>query len=197
MKYPSKQTPITFTSNLLPLVISGTKDVTRRTKGLSEINKAPDDWNLSYCINPEKNPEFVFTNKHTKEEIRIASPYKATLYVRENYAFVAGKIVYQADHSFPQAIKWKPSMFMEKKYARVFLDRKHITAVRLLDITDSDAIREGIPKDSNYLHGDAKRLFLKLWDSINGHNSHKSNPWVWRIAFKVSKLTTPENAWHN
>lgn len=82
--------------------------------------------------------------------------------------------------------------------------RKHgaeITAVRverLNDISEKDAIREGIKPVSFGItdHGyewapdedgttTARESFTCLWESINGAGSWGKNPWVWVIEFKA------------
>ena len=87
-----------------------------------------------------------------------------------------------------------------------------IRVERLHDITEEDAIREGLAKitkdggrnwkygipDKDGLPGtddigwpwieweiSARDAFKKLWVKINGDDSWKDNPWVWRIEFTV------------
>lgn len=103
--------------------------------------------------------------------------------------------------------KWKPSIYMQKEACRLFLQIKSITVERLNDISESDAIAEGVkmtwisdnPKlcmFKNYIQDgrgslSAKDSFHSLWLSINGPTSWVKNPWVWVIEFK--KIEKPEN----
>lgn len=106
--------------------------------------------------------------------------------------------------------KWKPSIHMTKEACRIFLEITAIRVERLNDISDSDAIAEGIASDTckdhlynktltlykDYLSNNMKLLpasvsFKTLWQSINGMNSWASNPWVWVIEFK--RIGKPEN----
>jgi hypothetical protein len=99
-------------------------------------------------------------------------------------------------------LKWKPSIFMPKHICRLRLKIKSIRVERLHDITEEDAIREGVEVFDkklpggelrslfkNYGHSDgwcynAKASFYTLWQSINGEESWEANPWVWRIEFE-------------
>lgn len=100
-------------------------------------------------------------------------------------------------------LKWKPSLFMPKEAARIFPKITNIRIERLQDISEVDAIAEGIkPLDYwrdrhypghyfNYLNDGRgpqtpRFSFFTLWESINGQESLASNPWVWVYDFEVS-----------
>jgi len=78
----------------------------------------------------------------------------------------------------PHDIKLRSSMFMPKAMARLVFDVVSIRLERLQDISNEDAVAEGIgtPLDMRYASLDA---FKSLWESINGSNSWEANPPVW------------------
>jgi hypothetical protein len=96
------------------------------------------------------------------------------------------------------------SLFLAQKDARIWLKVTNVRVERLLDISDDDAIAEGIishkgvpgeyPSEPMYkeytgLLGSKyvmspTRSYFSLWDSINGVGSHQLNPWVWVIEFE-------------
>lgn len=108
--------------------------------------------------------------------------------------------------------------FMPRHYARIFLEVTDVRIERLMDITDAEAILEGIRKTDS---GDSEipgtwykdytadtsgygdpdhdfpivsspvESFSTLWESINGFDSRKANPWVWVIAFKRTDKPSP------
>jgi len=94
--------------------------------------------------------------------------------------------------------KWKPSIFMPKDAARIWLKITAIRVERLNDISDEDAKNEGIKLSEHssenvdlwYRYDDGSYTFLPqtsfrtLWESINGKDSWNSNPWVWVIEFE-------------
>ena len=56
---------------------------------------------------------------------------------------------------------------------------------RLQDISDADALSEGIYPTSTGLYQDAaKAAYRHLWESINGPGSWDANPWGWVIDFR-------------
>lgn len=113
----------------------------------------------------------------------------------------------------PEASTWHNRLgrFMPKSAARVWLQVEGVTAERLQDITEEEAIAEGVevvdgkiddsPGFRNYLKegvehafGYPKNSFFSLWDTINGYDANRDNPWVWVIRFKVLSTTgRPDN----
>lgn len=103
----------------------------------------------------------------------------------------------------PEIVKMykRNSLFMPLSTCRLFLEITDIRPEQLQDITEEDAIAEGVEKVSdcykNYWHSIAgvthmaTRSFFSLWISINGEESYDSNPWVWRIQFK--QIPKPAN----
>lgn len=144
------------------------------------------------------------------------------LWVRETIekAKDYGGIGYPADGTWypDSAWEWKrhtiPSIHMPRRLNRLTLDIKNIRVQRLQDISEEDAIAEGlkcITKDGcvTYKYGipdrdgcpgiddygwewkdwhiDPRQAYRKLWESINGADSWDANPWVWVIEFDPHK----------
>lgn len=111
-----------------------------------------------------------------------------------------GKVVYAADGA--SEVLWKPSIHMPKEACRLFLRIKSVRVERLQDISEQDAIAEGVQywaddHDTelldatfrNYKTGERNLVtsyssFQSLWQKINGDESWGSNPWVWVIEFE-------------
>ena len=106
-----------------------------------------------------------------------------------------------------ESMPWKPSIFMPRKAARIFLEVLSIRAEQLWSITESDAKKEGVspisPLDlkqmpmsiiepggkygkGTVLKSSYKAAFYELWDSLNAKRGYdwNSNPWVWVYEFK-------------
>lgn len=89
---------------------------------------------------------------------------------------------------------WRPSIFMPRWASRITLKITDVRVQRLQDISESDAIAEGIEQEDghwkDYLDGDSSYAtsaifsYKSLWQSINGADSWDANPWVWVIEFK-------------
>lgn len=101
---------------------------------------------------------------------------------------------------------WIPSIHMPRWASRITLLVKSVRAEPLRDISDTDAMREGIYSsflrgtpvpiamdwDGNekvLVSGVPKRDFESLWRSLypEGQKSWGANPWVWVIDFDVVK----------
>lgn len=90
--------------------------------------------------------------------------------------------------------------FMPKKYARIWLEVTDIRVERLHDISEEDAIAEGV--ELNFMAdldctGEIRQgssiagwaAFMELWESINGADSWEANPWIWVVSYKVLSTT--------
>ncbi len=93
------------------------------------------------------------------------------------------------------SLKGKPSIHMPRWTSRITLEIVSVWVERLQDITEADAIAEGIERDAenpgrfvDYRHDEsampARASYWSLWDKINGDGSAALNPWVWVVEFK-------------
>ena len=202
----TKYKPILFSTEMVQAIFEGRKKKTRRLHGLDKINKNPNDWTFHNFSTDEKRTFAHFRkqeNNKTKSIFGI-SPYQIgdILWVRESFAkppiYAFGvKYIYKA--GFNESIcGWKPSIHMPKEAARIFLEVTNVRVERLRDISEDDAIAEGIERVSiapfvhrfkNYLCNNKfigpKESFKTLWMKINGEDSWNANPWVWVYEFKV------------
>lgn len=87
-------------------------------------------------------------------------------------------------------------LFMPRWASRLTLDIIGIRIQRLQEISEEDAVAEGVEATPrgwrHYLYPDdpdgcdsARGSFFTLWESINGVGSVRANPWVWPIQFKA------------
>jgi uncharacterized protein YqfB (UPF0267 family) len=102
---------------------------------------------------------------------------------------------------------WKNKMFMPADQARYFIKITRVRCERLTDITEADAIAEGVTevdkrkimpefydKDGNWIIKNGRPKlgltpmgqFERLWESINGSGSWNLNPWVWVYEFELT-----------
>lgn len=169
------------------------KAMTRRMRGLEELNVCPDDWAKPSF--DSVNNQVVFTREHNgAQQVIVRCPYGSMgdlLWVRETHSFYREAILYKADepHIFKN-VKWKPSIHMPKDYARIWLRNTGYKIERVQDITSAESEYEGI-KPRKFLGGIDE--FRELWISINGWDSWNHNPWVWVVGFQViSKSGKPD-----
>lgn len=88
---------------------------------------------------------------------------------------------------------WRPSIFMPKEAARIFLRVTDARVERLQQITYGDCCAEGVFEISELkscAHGSiATEKYHELWDSLNakrdgGKYAWSMNPWVWVYKFE-------------
>jgi hypothetical protein len=196
---------------MVQAIMEGRKTMTRRV-----VKPQPHkNWTKSYEIRQRTGRQFDFefiagSVLHLPE---YHCPYGGVgdvLWVRETWAplFVEhGATAYKASVLNLNGInikehivegRWRPSIHMPKSRARIWLQITSIKVERLQDISEDDAIAEGIDGaedrmgykdylDQNSATFHPKLSFESLWESINGAESWDSNPWVWVIEFKQIK----------
>jgi hypothetical protein len=121
------------------------------------------------------------------------------------------KYFYRADGEVTEQLdlrlddKWKPSIYMPRDAARIFLKVTDVRVERVQDITEEDAKAEGVILNCEYLMNKGcsrgcvdnhnptecgvdrhKIMFKELWDDIRAKRGYSwdSNPWVWIISFE-------------
>lgn len=188
---------------MVQAILQGTKTVTRRVcRNQCIANIA------SVLDNSPFKPWPV--EKRTPDKCPYGKPGDI-LWVRETFAMSVDRHTFSLKahgHRLPHGAKWKPSIHMPKSLSMVWLQIQDVRVERLHDITEDDAIAEGVCEYNdgtfkNYFTQKgltandgvecllAKGSFQSLWCSINGIESWNQNPWVWVVSFKV--LTTTGN----
>lgn len=200
--------PVLFSTPMVRAILDGRKTQTRRVKKLEEINREPNDY-LYKDFLPTKNVHVfarIFRGGWVETK-HIKCPYGMigdVLWVRETWLKTMVRdeegffYVYRADGDDYKG-EWKPSIFMPKDACRIRLEINNIMVERLQNISENDAIAEGVEMvadygttgyklytqpNSAYSDIDAVWSYESLWESINGKNSWDFNPWVWVIKFK-------------
>lgn len=91
--------------------------------------------------------------------------------------------------------QWRPSIHMPRAASRIVLEVTGVRVERLQDISEDDAIAEGIDGPlcaaavgtAPYKHKllpAAIHGYSALWERLNGPGSWHANPWVWVIEFR-------------
>lgn len=226
-----KEKPILFSGPMVRAILSGNKTQTRRIVKPQpvELSDPENIWKRGY--EQTGCPLAAPTEKcQTRSAIFCPYGYPAhehspeadRLWVRESFATESrptGPLVtdeshhvtYMADHrGDPRGLGWKPSIFMPRAFSRITLEVTGIRVERLQDISEEDAIAEGlsgITKDGKLIkygipdqdglpgtdntgwpwrdwQKDPRDAYRRLWESINGRGSWDANPWVWVVEFK-------------
>ncbi len=220
--------PILFNTEMVQAILEGRKSVTRRVvkyynrtpqmNGKDKFNRIDENLNGN---NPNRlyagfyndNDIFYIDGEKHIDGIYYPLYFKVgdILYVRETWQCINPysdkEYVYKAscDKDYASDIgKWLPSIHMPKKIARIFLKVTDVRVERVQDITEEQAIKEGVgnlfldyianyPGDKYKVSMEHETLaidqFELLWDSINKKRGYgwNANPWVWTIEFERVK----------
>lgn len=193
-----KQIPILMSTPMVQAMLARLKRMTRRLKGLENINNNPSDWRfVRFEINANGGLNAVFVDRCGFLNESIRCPYGQPgdiLWVRETWSpDLAGDgensyqeyIHYAADDT-RLPIKWvkdydsfknRPGIHMNKEYARIWLQVTDIRAERLHDISQDDIIAEGV------CYGEEYNSELCKWrDSLYGIHQTRKKFWekTWR-----------------
>jgi hypothetical protein len=228
----TKERPIIFTAESVRAILAGTKTMTRRV-----IKPQPKPlsggwmYNGRYFTSDATMKDHLFHDVYGEKGTPYGSAYADgtadTLWVRETWKPLGcpqhdegqppgtrcdcRTAIYRADPAFGENSYekgWKPSIHMPRWASRLTLRVVSVRVERVQEITEDDAIAEGIlhnwigddcpPEYANEWENyssdvegfpcfSAADSFRTLWDSINGKRpgcSWASSPWVWVIEFE-------------
>jgi hypothetical protein len=224
VKTKVKEKPILFTEEMIRAILEGKKTQTRRLVK----RPLPEDLILDNQGFSTFTPKSYYSIRGVSKSyggygewfLKLKYQKADTLYVKETYHpygwmdamkepgnRLTQDVEYRATTEYnPFDMKWKPSLFMPKKYARIFLKVTGLRVERLQDISEEDCLKEGIrraTKDDNlYKFGlpslawtdwklTGKEAYSLLWDSINSKKVGclwEENPFCWVINFEVLEI---------
>lgn len=160
-------------------LLAGKKTMTRRIKGLKDINKFQE---MGYSLRYDSIEDGLDENGYVYFEIKDhkGNPTEKyckakpeyyigdLLWVKETYCLGSNKPYhYAASVCNPKFDKpnsgWKPSIHMPKSADRIWLKVTGVKVERLQDISKEDAIAEGVKEiwGLGYKHYTAKKRFTK------------------------------------
>lgn len=195
-----KERPILFSAPMVRALLAGTKTQTRRVVSERHIDAAPPVHFFRWLMenSPYGQQGDLLWVRETFFDCDPCNSAKLSEGWKSRYA-------YHADGDLIGCHKWKPSIHMPRYASRILLEIVSVRVERLQDISESDAIAEGVfRKTGTTPIGDsvetvnggeliyavptqARFEYSRLWESINGTGSWDKNPWVWVIQFKVVK----------
>lgn len=190
----AKEYPILFSAPMVRAILNGTKTQTRRvfaekvSSDCVEIRRYPAARRWHQMFVADKRGSRMPKAWHHR------CPYGEPgdrLWVRETFAPCLGgpeangnPTLYRADQRDGYGeLRWKPSIFMPRWASRITLELDAVRVERLQEISESDAIEEGIQWDE-WSH-DYVGAYRELWDSLNAKRGlgWSRNPFVWVLSF--------------
>lgn len=233
-----KSRPLLFSAPMITALLDGRKSQTRRiVKPQPYSNGFRFDGDDFLCHNDYLPPSAMLMDighgksRYTTSDIEgweSSCPYGQNdefLWVRETWRTDGpqSECTGPSDVRFAASVdeaewaisKWKPSIFMPRWASRITLRITDVRVERLHEITEANAIAEGVEFESAdppfyYLPGihphsitavgveesgsvpHAVRSYAKLWDHINGSGYWARNDWVWVISFATIKANVDD-----
>jgi hypothetical protein len=184
-----KARPILMSAPMIRALIAGTKTQTRRT------------------AKPQPECAFIVAAPGSP-----ACPYGQPgdlLYVKENWAYRLDHDEYSRSQLYEMGVRqawyWadgpgrccntgcdgaagrvRTARFMPRWASRLTLRITDVRVQRLQEISEADAIAEGVEPQGARMH------YCVLWKAINGAGSWAENPFVWCISFECIHLNVDE-----
>ena len=206
-----KERPILFSAPMVKAILDGRKTVTRR---VVKPQPPANAHQVETWHHPDTKPRFFTWT--TAGEISdqwepLPCPYGQPgekLWVRETWMDLLGTGIerktgdhgryayaadtppgsYGDDQRKAYGLKWRPSIHMPRAASRITLEVTDVRVERLQDISETDALEEGITYNDLPNNGldprRARTWYHRLWESINGPGSWDANPFVWVVEFK-------------
>ena len=217
-----KERPVLFSAPMVRAILEGRKTVTRRPVKVQPRSKADiGSYGLGqpFIRNPDvskANPSCPYGRPGDRLWVRETwycdhdevqrGPYLQPADMTDlDEARKNGDLVYAADGLTPyeqDQPKWKPSIHTPRWASRILLEITDVRVERLQDISDEQALAEGIiphvrggwhwhphdPANVDDWHQFGFKTpfwaFHDLWAGINGQENWDANPWTWVVEFK-------------
>lgn len=198
-----KERPILFSGAMVRALLAGIKTQTRRVVKAKHL-----PWLENSVLN-------FLDGKWNQRPLPYGQPGDR-LWVRETFCKIIGQsggwieTDYRAtyNHGFRLGDslglkkRWTPSIHMPRDASRITLEVTGVRVERLQDISEADAIAEGVFRKvgassvgdmvetatgGQLIYADptqAREEYRRLWEEINGSGSWVKNPWVWVVDFR-------------
>ncbi|HHH1650981.1 TPA: hypothetical protein ACPZS6_001448 [Yersinia enterocolitica] len=213
--------PILFNAEMVNAILSGRKTQTRRIMGnqpagqdLETVHvRHNDDFNFQWYGNLGESSYFPCPLGKPGDQLWVREAFAAGLCTESTLAYRATHKTEDLEEGWGETIKWTPSIHMPRWASRINLLITGVRVERLRDISEQDAMAEGITAkeviiETRYEGGghveitaerfffvggddegyeSAGEAFAELWDSIYGQKegeNWQANPWVWVIEFE-------------
>lgn len=190
--------PILMSAPMVRALLSGTKTQTRRV-----VNPQPEVDRFGNLCGHWLSRPLLGLLLPKLQDIALECPYGRPhdrLYVREAWAaqhaydhLPARLIPRDACIHYPATedcggLRGRPSIHMPRWATRIVLDIMEVRVERLQDISEADAIAEGVVPNAVYdgkpARESARLAYKDLWSSIHGTDSWDLNPYVWCLSFR-------------
>lgn len=204
-----KERPILFSAPMVRALLAGTKTQTRRI-----VKSQPSSIAFPVCMDNEDPVYWAFGPEHyicpygmpddmegndrlwVREDhhITLRDPRSVSVRYLSDDTTIPEVTIGAREHTLfigrkkPEAVT--RARFMWRCLSRITLEIVSVRVERLNDITEADALAEGVTINQAEANATgmwdaaARRAYVELWECINGAGSWALNPWVWVVEFR-------------
>ncbi|EMQ4303683.1 hypothetical protein WG886_004389 [Yersinia enterocolitica] len=196
--------PILFNAEMVNAILSGRKTQTRRIISEKTLHlfgvaaSAGECHPIELCDQRSQSYYLDFCPLGKPgDQLWVREAFATGLCTESTLAYRATHKPEDLEEGWGETIKWTPSIHMPRWASRINLLITGVRVERLNDISEQDAISEGlecyvddgVPYYGPFNNGDCRPdvVFRGLWDSIYGKKegeNWQANPWVWVINFE-------------
>jgi len=187
--------PILFSGPMIRALLDGCKTQTRRVLREGERQRYAVGDKL--WVKEEWSGHYHFRDTPPAKRVSFMTPDGPIL--REDIWYWADGRPATGDYERPRS-----PLFMPRWASRITLEVTAVRVQRLQEISDDDALAEGVTKvrehcyvirgidydEIGLCHSGPIAPFAKLWDSLNAKRGYgwEDNPWVAAISFRIHKM---------
>jgi hypothetical protein len=207
-----------FTAQEVQSILSGNKTMFREViknktsfEDFLQTREVGDNWYKDRTISM-RGQGGLWGDYTLERFVEKFCPYQVgqKIFVKESFNIFAGQVAYKQSLANAERYIWKPAQHMKQEHSRLTLLIKEIRVERLADISEEDAIAEGMfftdygkncygqqeagwswKKNKSFSEclGSAYWAFANKWNATHKKPEAKfeANPWVWSIQFEVVK----------
>jgi hypothetical protein len=215
----ARDRPLLFSAPMVRAILDGRKTQTRRVLKLPKkthsggpIYERPDmgGWEATThggggCFRIGRAGERISVPEepaiwHRTCGVCMTMPWKAgdRAWVRETWAYDDdGAILRAGERPFNPDFRprWRSPIHMPRRFSRITLLIEDVRVQRLQDISEEDAVAEGIDPEEVWkivgvtgpTNGGSTQAFAAIWDRIHSPGAWGQNPWVCALTFQVKK----------
>jgi hypothetical protein len=121
------------------------------------------------------------------QKIFCKESFAEILYASDSEYRFGKKIIYRAEDD--SHVIWKLAQHMKQEQSRITMLIKEIKVERLADISEEDAIAEGVMNHLRIVHYNPVEYFRQLWNATHKKPEEKfeANPFVFVYRFELIK----------
>jgi hypothetical protein len=211
-----KERPLIFTGPSIRAILEGRKSQTRRIMRPQPELVPEDVWNVTPARYKHGDYWWRAAKAKSMVEVRDAhalGPYGVPgdrVYAKETWSTRActqhdggvtdqpctcRPVLYAADFPEPSSGKrpggWRTPLYMARRDARIVLELTRVRVERLQEITEEDAVAEGMDNIKAKVPR-CRDVYSMTWDAIHARGAPEflwtANPFVWALSFRVLEV---------